>query len=324
MTTRWVHRAVRGAICLAAISLLATSCRKEAAPPRTLRVGYIPIADCSQLFVGIEKGFFSDEGLKLELVSMPGGAPILQALGSRSLDVGFSNVVSLILARDAGIPFFAISGGPAQDSLHREHGILVPQASAIRAVSDLAGKRVALNTRRNIDELMVRLLLARAGVDTSSVRFVEVPFPRMVSVLSAGEIDAAAAIEPFVTFGQRDGQARVLTYNYVDVQPVTEISTFVVRGDWLEANPDVAVRFNRALQRASHFANANPDSVRAILTRYTSLDQTQLQGVTLPFFTDSLSVVRLQTMANHVRDLGWTQVAVPAAELIWKPTSTAP
>ena len=35
----------------------------ETKQPIKLKIGYIPIADCSQLFVGIEKGFFKEDHL---------------------------------------------------------------------------------------------------------------------------------------------------------------------------------------------------------------------------------------------------------------------
>ena len=45
-----------------------------------ISVGYIPIADCSQLYVAIEKGFFTDEGLNIEPKEFQGGPQILEAL----------------------------------------------------------------------------------------------------------------------------------------------------------------------------------------------------------------------------------------------------
>jgi ABC-type nitrate/sulfonate/bicarbonate transport system substrate-binding protein len=42
----------------------------------------------------------------------------LEALSANSVDIGFSNVVSLILAKAAGIDIVAITGGPIEDKTH--------------------------------------------------------------------------------------------------------------------------------------------------------------------------------------------------------------
>lgn len=288
------------------------SCRK---PAEKVRVGYIPIADCSQLFVAIENGYFRDEGLEVEPVSLPGGSKILEALGSNSLEIGFSNLASLVLAHDAGLPFVAFTGGPAEDAQHKEHAIMLKQGSGIKRVPDLAGKRIALNTRKNIDELMITLLLRKHGLGPDQVSFVEVPFPRMINVLQAGDVDAAAAIEPFVTFGSKQGNV-VLSYNYLEIQPMTDISSFVATTNWLERNPGVAVRFRRALQKATDFANSHESETKAILSKYTRLDHEQLKDVTLPFFTNSVSEERLNELIARMHDLAWIKTTFKAKDLI--------
>jgi NitT/TauT family transport system substrate-binding protein len=281
-----------------------------------LRIGYIPIADCSQLYVALEKGFFAEAGIRPELVSLPGGAKILEALGAGSLDVGFSNVISLLLARAAGIPFVSVAGGPAQDAGHRDHAVLVRADSGITSVSDLAGRRIALNTRRNIDDLMVRLLLRKHAVQEDQVTFVEIPFPRMLSVLESGDVDAVAAIEPFVTLGARMSGNRVLTYNYLEIQPVTEISTYVVDRGWLERHRDLAVRLRNVLTRAAEYANEHPEEVRSILTRYTRMDEELAGEIELPYFTRVLSRDRLEEMARHLHGLGWLDRPLSADEAV--------
>lgn len=285
------------------------------ASPNVIRVGCIPIADCAQLYVALDKGYFREEGLRVELTSLSGGAKILEALGAGSLDVGFSNVVSLILARDAGLPFVALTGGPAEDEEHREHAILVAADSPLQAVSDLAGKRIALNTRKNIDDLMVTLLLRKHHVDPSAVKFVEVPFPRMLGVLKAGDVDAVAAIEPFVTVGTSEG-ARVLSYNYVEVQPLTYVSVYAASREWTAKHAGAADAFTRAIARSTRHANAHGGEVREILSRYTQLDPSLLKRIVLPRFLEVPTEEALTGMIQRVVDMGWIRAPFPAADLL--------
>ncbi len=57
------------AMAILGITLL-TSCARKS---EKVKIGYIPIADCAQLYVAIEKGFFEQEGLEIELLGLAGG-----------------------------------------------------------------------------------------------------------------------------------------------------------------------------------------------------------------------------------------------------------
>jgi NitT/TauT family transport system substrate-binding protein len=58
---------------------------------RRLTVGALPITDLKQLFVAEAKGFFQEDGLEVEVQHFEGGAAIIPAVVSGSVDVGFSN-----------------------------------------------------------------------------------------------------------------------------------------------------------------------------------------------------------------------------------------
>ena len=90
-----------------------------------IKVGYIPIAECAQLYVAQEMGFFEKEGLEVEMLSLAGGAQILNALNSGSVDIGFSNVVSLVLHRAQGSKFFSIFGATYETKEHQNHAIFI-------------------------------------------------------------------------------------------------------------------------------------------------------------------------------------------------------
>jgi len=285
--------------------------------PVKVRVGCIPIADCATLYVGLEKGFFKDQALDIELISLAGGAKILEALAARSIDIGFSNVVSLIQARASGLNFVALTGGPIEDVNHKEHAILVRKDSSIKAPKDLAGKTIALNTRKNIDDLFVREYLEKNNVDPNKVKFVEIPFPNMEAALLSGDIDAIATNEPYVTFALLHGKSKVLDYNYIALEPKVEISTYVVSEDWLQKNPAIADKFLRAFSKSTDYILTHESEVRTIIAKYTKLDQTQAQQITLPTFGKRLTTLALQKMIDDLYKRGWIAKSLNASSIIY-------
>ena len=142
---------------IAAICLFSISCNKSL--NRKIRVGYIPVTHCIPLYIAEKNGLFAKAGLQVELVPLPGGPKILEALASGDIQIGFSNVASILIARDQGVPILPITGGPVETVDHRDHALMVSSSSSVKSGADLIGKKIAINSRRNIDHLMIILYL---------------------------------------------------------------------------------------------------------------------------------------------------------------------
>jgi catechol 2,3-dioxygenase-like lactoylglutathione lyase family enzyme len=76
-----------------------------------INVGAIPITDLTQLYVADDRGFFEDEGLEVEIRNFAGGAEIAPAVRGGSMDLGWSNSVSVIQAQAQGLDFTFFAGG---------------------------------------------------------------------------------------------------------------------------------------------------------------------------------------------------------------------
>jgi NitT/TauT family transport system substrate-binding protein len=282
-----------------------------------INVGYIPIADCSQLFVAYEKGFFKDEGINVKIKEFQGGPQILEALGGQKLEIGFSNLISLILANEKGINFRAITGGPVEEVDHVENAILVLNSSGINSAKDLEGKKIAVNSKKNIIELMVREYLSKNGVDSSKVEIVEMKFPQMQAALVSKQIDAMANIEPYVTLGKKDTSIKVLSYYFTDVIPRLEISSYNANLAWLNNNKELAEKFKNAMSTATKFCNENPDEVKNVLLKYAKGNPAILKEAVLPSFTKELSQYNLQVLIEKMLKNQWLSKPINSKDLIY-------
>jgi NitT/TauT family transport system substrate-binding protein len=292
----------------------------EPKPLLPVRLGYIPIVNCSQIFVATERGYFRKHGLDVKLVSMIGGEKIMTAVTQGEVEFGFSNVASTIFTVDDGHPLVSVVGGAMQDKTCPVHAIFVRADSGIKTVADLAGKKIAVNTNRAIDEVLVPPLVRKYHADPSGITFVPVPFAKMHDALKAKQVDAVVAIEPYVTIGKRDPALRLLSYNYIELQPVTEISSLVTTRPWAEAHPEAVAGFRAAIIEASTFANTHPDEVRKVLKKYVPLEDAVLKEVVLPKFLDgSLDVKRLNDLIGLMKDAKWLKREFGAEAILYKP-----
>ncbi len=286
---------------LLAGALAASGCTGRSS---TVRVGVLPISESLPLYVGLQSGAFEREGLAVEPVMLDGGARILEAMTSGDLAFGVSNYVSLMLAREAGLDFKLVSGATAETSDNPQHAMLV-RADSTLTPQQLSGKRIAVNTRRNINELYVSAWLTSVGVDPSSVALVEVPFPRMLTALQSNSVDAAGAIEPFVTFGLRENLVRAIGRHVVDVENNVPITGWMTTGNYAQRNGDVVNRFRRALQQAAADVGADEERARAALTTFTSLSATDAAAVPLPTFNTATPPEQFGSLLERVRRAGW-------------------
>ena len=251
--------------------------------PRAVSVGVIPIADVAPIYLGVEQGFFTDRGLDLELVTGQGGAALVPAVVSGQQDFAFSNTLSLMVAKEAGLPLQVVAtgnsstGDPADDF----GCVLVPGDSPLQSLADLPGKRVSTNTLQNINVAVVRDMVDRAGADSSTIQFLEVAHPDVPQAIATEQVDAAVSVEPFKSIAIGQG-ARCLSNVFAEAQdqPLT-IGAYFANTQTVQADPELVEAFTAGLQESFAYATDNPAEVRRILGTYTELTPELTEAITL-------------------------------------------
>ena len=204
-----------------------------ARPPRAgtrppVKVGVIPIVDVAPVYLGQKKGFFGKRGLKLKMATAQGGAAIVPGVVSGQFQFGFSNVTSLLIAQTPGragqgrSPTAIASTGVAGKDFC---GVAVKKDSPIKSAKDLEGKKVAVNTLKNISDTAVRESVRKAGGDPDKVKFVELAFDQMPAALDSGQVDAAWVVEP--ALDHRKGQGgQVIASPLVETVPNLTVAMY--------------------------------------------------------------------------------------------------
>jgi NitT/TauT family transport system substrate-binding protein len=289
----------------------------EADELTTIEVGVVPVVDVAPLYLGIEQGFFEEEGLDVQPAIAQGGAAIIPAVVQGDQEIGFSNIVSLLIGETEDLPVQVISQGiqATDDPDNDTAAVAVAADSDVQDVSDLEGKTIAINTLRNISELTVTAALEGEGVDVSTIDFVEVPLPDMVGQLEAGQIDAAGLVEPFITTGEAAGH-RMLIYDRVATEPEMTIATYFTSDEFLESDPEVVDGFVRAMHRSLEYATENPDEARQAIGEYTEIPPDVLEEVVLPLWQTDLNEDSIELVAELMVTYGITEDEADVDELI--------
>jgi NitT/TauT family transport system substrate-binding protein len=263
-----------------------------------VKVGVIPILDVAPIYLGKEKGFFSNRGMELTMETGQGGAAIVPGVVSGQFQFGFSNVTSLLIAQSRGLPLKVVANGVASTSKDKaDYSGVVTRDDSIRTAADLAGRQVAVNTLKNIGDSTIRASVRKAGGDPSSIKFTELAFPDMPAALEAGRVDAVWVVEPFLSATLAQG-GRLVASNYVDTAPDLTVAVYFTSEQLLRDDPDLAKRFTEAMNESLAYADAHPDEARQVLTTYTQIDEAVIPDLTLPKWPAEINRESVETLAN--------------------------
>jgi NitT/TauT family transport system substrate-binding protein len=314
---RTIHKVFPVIVCLTVVSLMVSpGYTKELQP---LKVSYLPIIDLLQLYVAWEKGFFEEEGLKVEGQAVPGGAVSQTLVESGSVDMGWTAVVPISAAYVKGFDFVFIAPGSFVDPSNRRTGALVVKKdSPIQSIKDLAGKKIAVNALNNINHLSILTIADFYGVDAKGMKFIEVAFPMVPAAIREGAVDAANLADPYLTVAESEGFIRRI-YNALFPPEVMErylMSGWFAKRSSLEKNKDKIGRFLRANSKATDFINRNPDQLPGIIAKNTKLDVNLVRKVTLPKFFTKIYKKDIQIQIDLCAKFGFIQKGFDAKEIV--------
>jgi NitT/TauT family transport system substrate-binding protein len=254
-----------------------------------LDVGILPIVTLAPIALGVDKGFCEDEGLDVELHLAQGGSALVPAVASGQYGFGFSNNLSLMVARSQGLPLRIVAAASRETRPPDRfvEALMVGPNSDVQSPADLANSTIAVNTLNSLQQAAVQATLEEAGVDLSTVEFVEIPLPDIPVALQEGRVDAGHTGEPFVTLAEQQG-SRVIADSYEAIEEGLDISSWFTTDTFLEQSPDVAESFIACMDTARTYAADNPDEIRSFLPTFMNVDPELAQEVQLGEWPEGL------------------------------------
>jgi NitT/TauT family transport system substrate-binding protein len=285
--------------------------------PTTLKVGVIPIADVAPLYVGMKQGFFKQENLTIQPQLAEGGATITAQTVSGDLQIGFSNVTSLVIASSKKLPVQIVASGvqAAKDDSGAWDAVLSKKGSPIKDLKALEGKTVSVNNLNNVGPLTINNAMEKAGADYKKIKYVEVPFPDANAALDTGRIDAAFVVEPFVSQGKAQG-ANEITHSFEETAPNYTVATYFVTKQYAAQNKDALDRFVRAINKSLDYAQTHPDVVRQIVPTYTKIPADVAAKIQLPTWSPNLNQPSIQQTVDLAQRYGFITDKPDLGELI--------
>ena len=264
-----------------------------------VNLGLIPITDVAPVYLGIQEGYFEDEGIQLSVQLAQGGAAIVPAVMTGEYQFGYSNVVSLLIARDKGLPITVVSNGSSSTNVPGKDVTEVaalPEAG-IENAADLVGKTVAVNALNNFADVTIRNAVEQAGGNPDDVDFVEMPYPNMPAALERGDVDAAWTTEPFRTQILEAG-GEIVASPMTDLTEDFDSAFYFTSEQTMQENPELVERFRRALEKSFQFAAENDDEVRSVIQDYAKITPELAETVVMSRWYPEINREGLQKLGS--------------------------
>jgi NitT/TauT family transport system substrate-binding protein len=211
-------------------------------------------------FVAIEKGYHREEGLTVEMIRAGGG------IATQALMAG-----DLHFSTSAGSALSAMLRGAeikvVYTNIDRPGYQLWSGHPEIKNLKDLIGKKIGVTSRGDTQELSVRLLLRKHGIDANSVVYIPVGFGgTRLAALQTGTVDAVPlGAGDFAQLKQPKGHMlgdteKEIRFAYVGL---------AVSSRLLARQPHLVERFLRSVVKGREYARRYREQTISILGKYT-------------------------------------------------------
>ncbi|MFI0407567.1 ABC transporter substrate-binding protein [Actinomadura sp. 3N508] len=327
MTASHRRAAVAGAVAITVL-LAATACGggEDGASANGLEkseilLGTMTIADTASVQLALSKGLFKDEGLTVKTQVIQGGAAGIPLLRSGRLDISFTNYVSLFTAGVKDPRFEPKIIAEGFNSAARTHVVMVRGDSPYKTIKDLAGKTIAVNTKRNISTLLVRSAGRAQGVEFDDDKsFVEVPPPAMEHALKSRSVEGVMAIEPFGTQMQQTMGARMVADLSSGETANLPIAGFAATEKFVEKNPKTVAAFQRAVVKAQGMC-ADRKVVQDILPTYAKgIDAKVAAAMGFGVYPTTLDAAHLKRVSDLMQRFGYVDKPIDVKNFVATPS----
>ena len=212
----------------------------------------------------------------------------------------------------------------AQPSTLKSEGILVKEASPIRTLTDLKGKKVG-NAKGSSSHNLISAAVEMAGLSIGDIDTVGLSAADRAFAFDTDSIDAWVVWDPYFTIAQARSPSRVLAFSG-DV--LKDSAGFLLaNAEFAERNPDIVRDLIAGSREAGTWAKANLDNVTTSLAKATGIDETILSTVNR---NASFDVVPLsqeildgqQDTADRLFRLGLLPGKVTIRDAVWKGAGT--
>ena len=223
------------------------------------------------LYVAIEKGYFRENGLDVELILTPGADKVSAAVLSNDVDIGFAGAESAIYVYNGGEKDYLqiFSGLTKRDGQF----ILSRTKKDNFSLADLKGKEILVGRAGGMPSINFLNALKNEDINPDEINInFSVEFAALSGSFVGGMGDYVNLFEPTATSVSKEGFGYIVA-SIGQLSGEVPYTTFYARKSFIEKNEDIIVKFTTALNKALEYTHTNSakDIAEVILPQFSSI-----------------------------------------------------
>jgi NitT/TauT family transport system substrate-binding protein len=264
-STRNVFR-LFGAI--AAIAALGASARAQTLDKLQFRLNWTLYGEHAPFFVALDKGFYKEEGLEVEILEGSGSTTVAQLVSNMTNPVAYVDAATMMRGVGAGMPIKAVGV-----TLQQSPMAFIYRADAARPtkIEEIKGSRIAI-TAGDASLAIFTAFMGKLGMKLDDVNLITVANPQSKEQAVLNK-QADALLGYFMDQGPRMQLQTGVKMGWTRLYDMAGISTLssaiIANNDWLKdaKNQTQLRRFLRASQRGWQYTFDNRDEAAEIFMK---------------------------------------------------------
>ncbi|MBI5251128.1 MAG: ABC transporter substrate-binding protein [Desulfomonile tiedjei] len=257
------------------------------------------------LWVAMDRGFFNEEGLKVQIEGIfRSGPEVMSAFSAGAIDMAYVGEAPTVTAVANGTVKVAILAQVNTEG----SAIVVGKNSQITDISGLKGRQIGVPGYSTVQDFLLRKALGDPGSDGNRANVTVIKPPEMAGALRTNQIEAFVAWEPYPAQAVGMGVGKVLVYSG-DIWRNHPCCVLVVDKRFAETNGAMVKKAIQAHQKSIDFIHEKQDEAVRIAIKYTGLDEgtirNAMKNVT---YISSLNLEGLREYAKFLNGLGYIKV----------------
>lgn len=221
----------------------------------TFRLNWIAYGFHTPFYLGVERGYYKEEGIDLTIGEGQGSVRAVQTVGAKGDTFGLADGGSVVAGVTKGAPVRAVMAVTNSSP----YALSARADSGIKTLKDFEGKTVA-SAPGEAGLQLLPALFARNGVDGSKVKVLRVEGAgKMVAVAEKKAEGLMAGLDNQSITLPRQG-VPLVDFGYAANGVNTVGLTIVANEETLKSNPDLVRRFVKATVRSFQAAVKEPEA----------------------------------------------------------------
>lgn len=240
------------------------------------------------MYVAFEKGYFEDEGLKVNLVNGLGADKTMTALLSGECEIGFMGSEASIYVYNEGAEDYVVNF--AQLTQRAGNFLVSRDKNEVFSWDNVKGKTIIGGRAGGMPQMVFEYILKKQGIDPKKDLTIiqNIDFGLTSQAFASGKGDYTIEFEPAATGLELEGIGKVVASMGVE-SGMVPYTAFSAKSSYIKKNPEVIQGFTNAIQRGmdyvqkhtpeeiaetikGQFKETDKDTLVLLVTRYYEQD----------------------------------------------------